>query len=414
MPVGSSYSTTPTSRNRSSPSLPHNPQGHILRTSRAQVFDTLGIAKLIEIEEMLPEEALEFLFKRTGRDDDNPEERDAAAQIANELGYLPLALEQAGAYITKMKSSFQDYLVSYRKPGLELLEKTRTVTGEYPKSIATTWSLNFEQVERACTAAADLLRFSARVSPDKIALELITLGAVELGPTLSAALTNVDTDPVVLYEVLEPLTQYSLIRRDLESRTFDIHRRVQAVLKDKMDEATQRQWAERTVRAVDRAFPGFEFSDWPLCEQLLPHAQACAELIEKWSLEFEESAVLLNQVGSYLYERARFNETEPLLPRSLAILEKVLRPDHPDAAYSLLALVEVYRAQGRYAEAEPCCQRALMVWENSLGSEHSNVAACLENYAALLRQTNREAEAAKLEARARTIRAKHAQENSKK
>ncbi len=67
--------------------------------------------------------------------------------------------------------------------------------------------------------------------------------------------------------------------------------------------------------------------------------------------------------------------------------------------------------QGRYAEAEPLYQRSLAIREKALGPEHPHVAESLENYAALLRQTARANEAEKLEARAKAIRAKHAQEN---
>ncbi|MDA2913832.1 tetratricopeptide repeat protein [Acidobacteriia bacterium AH_259_A11_L15] len=67
--------------------------------------------------------------------------------------------------------------------------------------------------------------------------------------------------------------------------------------------------------------------------------------------------------------------------------------------------------QGKYPEAEPLYQRALAIWEKALGPEHPFVAQGLENYAVLLRKTNRHAEAKELEARARAIRAKQAQEN---
>jgi hypothetical protein len=79
-----------------------------------------------------------------------------------------------------------------------------------------------------------------------------------------------------------------------------------------MDEATQRLWAERTVRAVDRAFPGVEFSTWAVCERLLPQVYACAELINQWGFEFPEAARLLNENGFYLRERARYADAYPL------------------------------------------------------------------------------------------------------
>ena len=78
-----------------------------------------------------------------------------------------------------------------------------------------------------------------------------------------------------------------------------------------MDEATQRLWAERTVRAVDRAFPSVEFSTWAVCERL-PQVYACAELINQWGFEFPEAARLLNENGFYLRERARYADAYPL------------------------------------------------------------------------------------------------------
>ncbi len=77
-------------------------------------------------------------------------------------------------------------------------------------------------------------------------------------------------------------------------------------------------------------------------------------------------------------------------------------------AQSLNNLAELYRAQGKYAGAEPLYKRALAIWEKALGPDHPHVAQSLENYAVLLRKTGRGDEAAKMEARAKAIRAKHA------
>ncbi len=75
-------------------------------------------------------------------------------------------------------------------------------------------------------------------------------------------------------------------------------------------------------------------------------------------------------------------------------------------AQSLNNLAALYHQQGRYAKAEPLYQRSLTIREKALGPEHPRVATSLENYAALLRQTTRADEAARMEARAKVIRAK--------
>ena len=372
--------------------LPPAPEGHILFTSRAQVFQALGIAKPTEITKMHPEEALEFLFKRTGREEE-PGEGKAAEELAHELAYLPLALEQAAAYITELGALFQDHVVSYRKRRLELLEESGPVTGDYPESVATTWLMNFEQVEKASQASADLLRVSAFLSPDSIPVELISEGASELGPALSAALANVKDDPLLLDKVLEPLTRYCLVRRDLDSRTYSIHRLVQEVTRDEMDEDTRRVWAERVVHGVDQTFPPVEFANWPLIDGLLPHAKRASELIEQWNFESEEAARLLNQLACYLDDRAQYAEAEPLYERALAMSEKALGSDHPDVATTLNNLAELYQDQGKYAEAAALYQRALAISEKALGPDHPSVATTLNNLAELYRAQGKYAEA---------------------
>ncbi|HJY84694.1 MAG TPA: FxSxx-COOH system tetratricopeptide repeat protein [Candidatus Binatia bacterium] len=395
--------------------IPTGRKGHVLLTTRAQAMGT--IAQRLEIEEMQPEEGALFLLRRAKiltenatLDAASAADRAQAEEISKELDGLPLALDQAGAYIEETACGLSDYLGLYRAHGAKLLKRRGAMVSDHQDPVATTWALSFEKVEKVSPAAAELLRFCAFLSPDAIPEDLITEGAPELGPVLEP----VAADPFELNTAIAEILKYSLLHRNPTAKTLDIHRLVQAVLKDEMNGVTQRLWAERAVRAVNRTFPNIEFSTWQRCEQFLPHAQACAELIEKWGLEFPEAARLLNQAGFYLYERARYAKAEPRFQRALAIWEKVLGPAHPDVALSLNNLAELYRSQGKYAEAEPRYQRALAIWEKALGPAHPNVATVLENYAFLLRQTKRDAEAAKMAARATAIRAKHAQENPPK
>ena len=104
-----------------------------------------------------------------------------------------------------------------------------------------------------------------------------------------------------------------------------------------------------------------------------------------------------------------YAEAEPLLTRSLAIIETALGPEHPEFAMSLNNLALLYDDQGRYAEAEPLYKRDLAIQEKALGPEHPNVATSFEHYAVLLRATGRTAEADKMEARAKEIRVKRAE-----
>ena len=92
------------------------------------------------------------------------------------------------------------------------------------------------EIEKANPAAAELLRFCAFLHPDGIPEEVFSEGAPELGPVLGP----VGSDAFALNSAISEILKYSLLRRDPKASTLEIHRLVQAVLKQGMDEATQR------------------------------------------------------------------------------------------------------------------------------------------------------------------------------
>jgi tetratricopeptide (TPR) repeat protein len=238
------------------PFLPRDHRGHVLITSRAQVLDVLGISRPLEIGEMSAEEATAFLLKRTGCDADNPEEVAAAARLGAELGYLPLALEQAGACVAKLQITLREYYDSYLEQRLELLEQFPPEPTEYPQSVATTWTLNFQHVERVSAASADLLRLSAFLNPDNLPYDfLLPQGAAELGPNLAAAFAGPRRDRLALSRVLKPLRDFALIRHDRDSNTYRIHRLVCEVVKSRSMGAGERDlWRVRVQQALLAAF----------------------------------------------------------------------------------------------------------------------------------------------------------------
>ena len=134
-------------------------------------------------------------------------------------------------------------------------------------------------------AAADALIVSAFLAPDGIPYEILLKGASELGETLAAVLASADGSEKPLYDLLTELGRYSLIRRHPESRTYDVHRLVQAVIRDGLDDLAQRLWAKRAVRAVNEATPDVDFANWPACARLVPHWSACADAIARHQMD---------------------------------------------------------------------------------------------------------------------------------
>jgi len=384
--------------------IPLGSKGHVLLTTRAHA--TGRIAQRIEVEKMEPDEGAIFLLRRAKLlNSDAPLEtatrieQDTAREIVKAMDGLPLALEQAGAYIEETECGLQRYLRLYREQGVRLLKEHGEFAPDHPQPVATTWSLSFKNVEQANPAAAELLRFCAFLAPDAIPEELFTESAAELGPMLEPVVSDLSS----LNAAIRELLKYSLVHRDSETNTLSIHRLVQEVLKDQMDEETRRQWAERTVRAINAVFPEPEYSNWEICRRYLLHAQACSMLIEQWKLLFTEAAILLNDIGSYLRERGEYEQVESLYQRALAICERVLGSEHPDTATSLYNLSNLYYDQGKNEEAEPLCQRALAIRERVLGPGHPDTARSLDNLALLYYDQGKYEEAGPLYQRALAI-----------
>jgi tetratricopeptide (TPR) repeat protein len=383
--------------------LPTDGKGHILLTTRAQA--TRRIAQRIEIDEMDQEEGALFLLRRaTILDPGAPLEtasttdRATAREISQAMDGLPLALDQAGAYIEETQWSLTEYLHLFQIRKEELLQRRGKLTTDHPDSVGTTWSLAFEKVQQANPAAADLLRLCTFLDPDMIQEEIITKGASELGSVLQP----VAADPIKLNDAIGTLLSYSLVRRNPD-HTLSIHRLVQLAFMHSMNKNAQRRWAERAVRAVNQAFPVVDYENWLRCQEYIPQVLACNALIEQWDMAFPEAAQLLNNAGYYLRESAQYEQAEPLLLRALAISERVLGAEDPLTASSLNGLATLYQYQGKYEQAEPLFQRALSIRESVMGPENPDTASSLNNLAELYREQGKYEQAEPLYQRALTI-----------
>jgi hypothetical protein len=133
--------------------LPPNTNGHVLVTSRASV-PGIGRGEPIAVDVLPLDQATDLLLDRGGR---QPDERAAAQELAVALGQLPLALEQAGAYLNHHQIAVSGYLESFRRRRLDLLERFGPEQGEYHATVATTWEISFQKVEQVSPAAAEAL-----------------------------------------------------------------------------------------------------------------------------------------------------------------------------------------------------------------------------------------------------------------
>lgn len=364
--------------------LPQTGKGHVLLTTRDQVAGE-NIHYQIQLDKMEPEEGTLFLLRRARilSIDDSPDRTsvsnlDTARTIAEALDYLPLALDQAGAYIEETQCDLAWYLSLYETRRGTLLKRPARLAIRYRETVATTWSLSFQSVARANPAAADLLRFLAFLHADGVPEEIITVCSQDLGPTLQGLNT-----PLVLDQAVEELLRYSLVDRHADNRTLGMHRLVQTVLKEGMAKSQQREWAERAVRAFDKAFPVVSFDTLPQCERYFTNVQTCATLIEQWDMVSLEAARLLRRAGEYLRDRSRFSQAQQFLQRALTICERLPELDAPELANCLNALATLQEIGENFAEAEVLYLRTLAICEKVLKPEHPEFVHLLNSLALL-------------------------------
>ncbi|MEM1280061.1 MAG: tetratricopeptide repeat protein [Cyanobacteria bacterium P01_H01_bin.152] len=428
---------------RVQPFLPREITGHILVTSRAQDLQDLGIVQPLAMETLSPAEAVSFLLRRTGKipptplhkggtevtgeaakdfppstrgargDQDRVEahpEYTAAAELVAELGYLPLALEQAAAYIVTNRVPVAAYLKSYRKQRLKRLEKALPKLGNYPDSIANTWTLNLKEVQKTAPAAAVLLNYCAFLHPDAIPFSLFTQGAAELGEPLATVLAAAADDPLELYDLLNPLCSYSLIRVEPESQSLSLHRLVQEVIRTELKDESCQDWIQPLFQAANQVLPDkdkdLDYQDWPIVSPLVNHVQELVTHCQQGLAATTEAADVLHIMGNYLLEKGQYSLAESLLRQALELRQNLLGDEHRDIAASFQKLGELEHSQGCYSDAESLYQKALAMRQRLLGNEHPDVATSLNDLAALFSTLSRTKEAESLAHAALDIRKK--------
>jgi hypothetical protein len=208
---------------RLSPSL----TGHVLITSR--ISDWPVNIREIRLDPLSPDEATRYLLDRVARRGYNAGAQAAAGLLAQELGNLPIALEQAASLIVEVRWSFDKYRQQLRESRPELL------------SVAKTWSITLNQLK-------PLARALLRIAAWWFAIDAIPRGVFAADrEVLSEALGEQATVSNLTIDLaLGELNRFSLIR--LGNETFSVHRLLQAVEQDSLTDEEKKRWRERAIR----------------------------------------------------------------------------------------------------------------------------------------------------------------------
>src|SRR5216683_916776 len=340
--------------------LPPAGPGRVLITSQNQNWPP---GQALEVPVLGAEVTAEFLVNRTGDPD-----RQAALDLAGELGGLPLALEQAAAYMQATEDSLAEYLELFRERRPDML--TRGEPTGYIKTVATTWALAFRELGQAASGASGLLRLLAFCAPEAVPLRLLLQARPgvpeQLGSEVAPVLVPLLEDPLAAKDAIAALRQYSLISPSVDG-SVSVHRLVQAVTVDQMSAELAAAWRQAAAAVIEATIPDDTDTPatWPVCAALLPHAQA--------ALAADSDG--LERLANYLGERGSYAAACDLLQRALDAERGVLGPDHPDTLATWHNLAHWTGESGDPAGARDQFAALLPVSELVLGADHPDTLA---------------------------------------
>nr|VFK53602.1 MAG: Tetratricopeptide (TPR) repeat [Candidatus Kentron sp. TUN]VFK55146.1 MAG: Tetratricopeptide (TPR) repeat [Candidatus Kentron sp. TUN] len=372
---------------------PYSPQwgGHTLITTRNPA---LGMVRApLPTETFTLEETRELLERHL-----DPEPPQALQDIHAELGGLPLALEQARAYMQESGRNITSYLELFRTHRAELLAHVAS-GAQTNVTVATTWQMAFERVAEEIPESAALLNLCAFLAPENIPYHLFTRGAEHLPRDLTRV-----ADDLAFDGLITALLRHALLESN--GTEFSFHRLVQAILYARLPEAERPHWLAQAIRLLEAAFPFLEadLDTWTPSAALMAHVNAVRMAAGKHAVINDELGRLLNRAGSYLRVRAEYPHSRMLLETSLEIRQQLHGEQHADTAESLNDMALLLDSQGQYREAKPLFERALRIRQSILGEEHPDTAASLNNLAELLRSQSQYQEAEPLYEQALRIR----------
>jgi hypothetical protein len=392
------------------PFVPPAGEGRVLITSRNALWPS---GQALEVPVLSLDAAVGFLADRTGDPD-----HQAAEELATELAGLPLALEQAAAFIQATGDSLAGYLASFRRRRASLM--ARGQAAGYPGTVAAAWAVAFSQVEKSAPIAAGLLQLLAFYAPEAVPLSLLLQSrpglTEQLPDEVAPVLAPLLDDELAVKDAVAALRRFSLVS-PAPGGAVSVHRLVQAVTADQMSAELARAWRQAAATLIEAALPDdpAQPNTWAVFAALLPHARAVLELTSTGARRIAE---YLGHSGSYWAARDLFRlvadaytQDQTYGPEDpdtlnvcgdlafwtgqagdaatareqyaalLPVEERVLGPEHPETLTARNNLARWTGAAGDPAGARDQLASLLPVFKRVLGPEHPDTLATLGNLA---------------------------------
>lgn len=335
--------------------------GHVLITSLTRAW--WHVARPVQVDVYTRQESVEHLLAKVAALDDV-----AAGQVAAALGDLPLAVEQAGAWLEQTGMPAATYVAQLESQSGAILSSRAP---GYSASVTATWALSFERLQRESPGAARLLKLLAFFGSGPISGELI------YNLTMVDCLAPYDDsvrEMMHLGGLIEHLTRYALASVDPESRAIRVHQLVQAVVRSWMQADEQVTACEDVHRILIAARPdGNEAeagSDDP--DNWLAYDAIWPNLLPSRAIEHGNNDIrqLLVEWVRYQWKRGYFDSSLELAARLQAAWVARLGEVDPQILSLRFQTANVLRSQGRYAQAYELDSQVLHRQIEVLGPDH--------------------------------------------
>jgi len=389
--------------------------GHIIITSRNQTWTRH--AEPLELDVFTPGESVAHLMRHV------PGLSTAdARRVSAAVGQLPLAVEQAAAWLAETGMRPASYAAWLETQAATALGLNKPL--DYALPVVATWNLSFDRLKQQSPAAVRLLRILAFCSPGPISMNLL------YSDTMHQCLLPFDdtlTEKLMLGRVIRDISRFALVKVDQGTNSLQIHRLVQAVIRSQMSDAEQVEARHEVHKILVGARPRQGETDdpanWSTYDIIWPHlgpsqADECddpqtRQLLIDWvryqwkhgefesglalgrrlerlwtnalGADHQQTLYLQFEIGNVLRSLGRFTVARELHTYVLGRQRTVLRADHPHSLITANALAADVRALGDFQESLTSCRAIYESFSMLFGADYPRTLIAAHNLGCALR-----------------------------
>lgn len=358
--------------------------GHVIVTSRNHRWQS--VADVVEVDVFSRRESLEFLSRRAPGATPSDSTR-----LAEELGDLPLALEQAAALQVEAGMSVDEYLDLLARESTRVLAENPPT--DYPVGVEAAWSLSVARLQQQTPLAWELLCRCAFFGPEPIQRDILKNGRYVLGPPLGPELA----DPIMLSRATRELGRYALAKVDNNQKTLQVHRLIQRLIRDGLEPADaeiMRHEVHLLLAAADPDDPD-ELETWEQYGDLLAHVVPA----EVPASSHHDVRRLTRNVVQYLYSVGDLRTCDTLSRDALERWVADSGPDDHDVLILSGQRADLLWERGARQEAFELRTATLQRMRTELGDEHETTLMVTNGHGADLRDRGDFAAALELDQR---------------